>query len=181
MVCVARGLESCHSLLPLEQPDQSRTHSEESSQSLQTHFVQVRWLLQLAHQVSTLDLYLRSVTGEILRTHRICTIAISCLLVDRGLSRCRNRSSCHAERFPDEFSMSGICLPGDAFSGPLYEPATRMLCTQSWYPEGPRSPRLVTTQNSCSFKKNHSTLTMLPRGTKSSPCTHTRSCFSRCL
>ena len=77
MVCITPGLDSRDTLLPLEQPNQSRTYCEESSQSLQAHFVQIRRLLQLARQVPALDLYLRSVTGEILCAHRVRTITIS--------------------------------------------------------------------------------------------------------
>ena len=54
------------SIRPLEQPNQPRTHSEKTSLYLQSHFIPVRRLLHLACQIPTLDLYTRSVTGEIL-------------------------------------------------------------------------------------------------------------------
>ena len=65
-----------YTLLPLEQPNQPRTHSEKTSQSLQSHFIQIRRLLHLACQITALDLFFWSVTGEILCTHRVRTIPI---------------------------------------------------------------------------------------------------------
>ena len=50
MVCITRGFDSCNTFLPLEQPNQPRTHSEKTSQSLQSHFIQVR-RLHLACQI----------------------------------------------------------------------------------------------------------------------------------
>ena len=86
---------------------------------------------------------------------------------------------------PNDFRMSSACRGSDSHEMPssvhsTILPSTRMLCTQSWHPEGPRNHRLVTTQISCNFKKNHLTLAMQHKGTKSSPCTHTRSRLSKC-
>ena len=54
---------------------------------------------------------------------------------------------------PNEFLMSSAVHS-------TILPSARMLCTQSWCPGGPRIPRFETTQNSCSFTKNHLTWTM---------------------
>ena len=75
-ICITPGFDACDTFLPLEQPDQPRTHSEKTSQSLQSHLIQTRELLHLECQITALDLYLRSVTGEILCTHRVRTIPI---------------------------------------------------------------------------------------------------------
>ena len=56
MVRITPGFDSCNTLLPLEQPNQPRTHSEKTSQSLQLHYIQVRRLLHLACQIPALDL-----------------------------------------------------------------------------------------------------------------------------
>ena len=76
MVCITPGFDSCKTFLSLQQPNQPRKHSEKTSQSLQSHFIQVRRLLHSACQITALDLYNRSVTGEMLRTHRVRTIPI---------------------------------------------------------------------------------------------------------
>ena len=59
---------------------------------------------------------------------------------------------------PNDFPMSSACrgsasqvTPSAVHSTSL--PSNRMLRTQSWCPDGPRIPRFVTTQNSCSFTK----------------------------
>ena len=86
MVCITPGLDSCGMLLPLELPNQTRTNSEKTSQSLQSHVIQVRRLLHLACQIPALDLYIKSVTGDILCTHGVRTIQIRRFFVDRNLS-----------------------------------------------------------------------------------------------
>ena len=61
---------------------------------------------------------------------------------------------------PNDYLMNSACrgsasqvVPSPVHSTIL--PSTRTLCTQSWYPEGPRIPRFVTTQTSCSFAKKN--------------------------
>ena len=77
-------LSLSYAFCSLEQPNQPRTHFKTTSQSLQSHFVQVPRLLHLACQIPALDLCIRSVTGEILCTDGVGTIPI--FFVDRTLS-----------------------------------------------------------------------------------------------
>ena len=156
MVCIT---DSCNTFLPLEQPNQPRTHSEKSSQSLQSSCVPdhgTRSLYRVCHWRDTVHASCSHDTDLTLlcQSEPLLPMSVS-LSVTPGVVTDRPVT-------PNDFLMSSACRgsASQVMPSAVHSTILRMLCTKSWYPGGPRIPRFVTNQNSCSFTKNHLTLTM---------------------
>ena len=135
----------CH----LNNQNQPGTHSDQTSESPQFQFIQVRRLLHLACETTDIDLYIGSVAGKTLCTHRVRTVPIFLFLVDRDLPINDNEFVSDSNVVTDRLVTPNDFLMSSAFRGSASHVtptavhsailrSTRMVCTQSWYPIGPR-------------------------------------------
>ena len=166
MVRVTPGFYTCDALLPLEQPNQPRTHSEKTGQLLLSHFIQIRWLLHLACCARMVLARCRSAplpcrSEPLLQCHRACLLPS--VTTDRPVA-------------PNDFLMSSACRRSASEVMPSVHSkillSTRMLCRQSWYPEGlkgssiRKNPELLTfhkkTFDTGDVTEEHEVVSMYP-------------------